>query len=240
MSAFLPVLTYQKIGRAPKNSHHKNEWTSLHQLEKMLTWLLKQNYTFITPLDLQQELPQKPILLTFIGGYQSFYTDVFPLLKTHKICVTLFVAADTLGTYNRWQNPYHEAWQNIVTEKQLKEMVKSKLVQVGTLGLDGNNLLADQPAAAQQTLLESIHRLETLYKITPCAATFWPFVADPQNRAFAIGGGIELPILTSQPGKNAITEKKFLRILRPGFLTKFLLWKNTVKMKGMFLFSNLR
>ena len=226
MSAFLPVLAYQKIGRAPKNSRLKNEWTSPRALDSQITWLLTHNYTFITPLDLQQELPQKPVMLAFIGGYQSFYTDVFPLLKAHKICATLFVAVDTLGTYDRWQNAGQEPWQNTVTEKQLKEMVKSKLVQIGTLGLDGHNLLADEPAAAQQTLLESIHRLEMLYKMSPCAAAFWPFVADPHNRALAIGSGLNLPIITSQPGQNALTEKKFLRILRPGLFTKILLWKN--------------
>ena len=226
MSAFLPVLAYQKIGRAPKNSHLKHEWTSPRQLEKTLSWLLKHNYTFITPLDLQKELPPKPVLLAFIGGYQSFYTDVFPLLQKHKICATLFVAVETLGTYNHWQNPHKEPWQNIITEKQLKEVSKSKFVQIGTLGLDGHNLLEEAPANAQQTILESIYRLEKLHKISPCAVAFWPFNKDPQNHALAIGGGIDLPIITSQPGKNALTETKFLRILRPGLVTKFLLWKN--------------
>ncbi len=224
--SFLPVLAYQKTGRAPKNSHLKNEWASPRQLEKTLTRLVKHGYTFITPLDLQKELPAKPILLAFIGGYQSFYTDVFPLLQKHNICATLFVAVQTLGTYNSWQSPYKEPWQNIVTEKQLKEMIKSKLVQIGTLGLDGHNLLEDNPTNAQQTLLESIYRLEKLHKINPCAAAFWPFAKDPQHHALAIGGGLNLPIITSQKGVNALTEKKFLRILRPGLVTKFLLWKN--------------
>lgn len=220
--SFLPVLAYQKIGRAPKNSHLKKEWASPLQLEKTLTWLVKSGYTFITPFDLQKKLPAKPILLAFIGGYQSFYTDVFPLLKAHKICATLFVAVDTLGTYNSWQNPYEEPWQNIVTEKQLKEMSKSKLVQIGTLGLDGHNLLTDDPTVAQQTILESIYRFETLHKMSPCAVAFWPSVADPQHRALAIGGGLDLPVITSQKGVNALMETKFLRILRPGLATRFL------------------
>lgn len=224
--SFLPVLAYQKIGRATAKSRLKNEWTSPRQLDKTFTRLIKRGYTFITPLDLQKKLPAKPIMLVFIGGYQSFYTDVFPLLQKHNICATLFVAVQTLGTYNSWQDPYKEPWQNIVTEKQLKEMMKSKLVQIGTLGLDGHNLLKDDPAAAQQTLLESIYRLEKLHKINPCAVAFWPLVADPQHRALAIGGGLELPIITSQKGVNARTETKFLRILKPGLFTKFLLWKN--------------
>ena len=223
---FLPVLAYQKIGRAPQKSRLKNEWVFPRALDRQITWLLTHNYTFITPADLQKELPTKPVMLAFVGGYQSFYTDVFPLLKAHNICATLFVAVDTLGTYNRWQDPYQEPWQNIVTAKQLKEMIKSGLVQMGTLGLDGHNLLADEPVAAQQTILESVYRLEKLHKIAPCAVAFWPFAADPQNNALAIGGGIDLPIITSKSGKNALTEKKFLRILKPGLFTKLLLWEN--------------
>ena len=226
MSAFLPVLAYQKIGHAPQNSRLKNEWVSPHQLEKTLTWLVRRGYTFITPLDLAKELPPNPILLAFIGGYQSFYTDVFPLLQKHRVCATLFVAVQTLGTYNSWQDPYKEPWQNIVTEKQLNLLLKSKFVQIGTLGLDGHNLLKDDPTAAKQTLLESIYRLEKLHKITPCAAAFWPGAKDLHHRAFAIGGGIGLPIITSLPGKNAPTEKQFLRILRPNLFTKLMLWAN--------------
>lgn len=222
--SFLPVLAYQKIGRAPKHSHLKKEWASPRQLEKTLAWLVRRGYTFITPLDLQKKLPTKPILLAFIGGYQSFYTEVFPLLKTHKICATLFLAVDTLGTYNSWQDPHEEPWQNIVTEKQLKEMHKSGLVQIGTLGLDGHNLLEDDTSTAQQTILESVYRFEKLHKIAPCAVAFWPLARDPQNRALAIGGGLDLPIITSQKGKNALTESKFLRILRPGLFTKIWLW----------------
>lgn len=228
MSAFLPVLAYQKIGRAPQHSRLKNEWVSTRRLAKQITWLLKHHYTFITPADLPKTQPPKTVMLVFIGGYQSFYTDVFPLLKTHQICATLLLAVDTVGTYNRWQNPHQEPWQNIVTPKQLKEMQKSKRVQIGTLGLDGRNLLTETPAAARQILLESVFRLEKLHKITPCAVAFWPFIKDPQHRAQAIGSQLSLPVITSQTGKNPLTEKKFLRILRPGLFTKFLLWKNTV------------
>ena len=213
MKPFLPVLSYQKIGRAPKNSRLKKEWASVRRLEKMLPWLIKHGYTFITPADLQKELPAKPILLAFMGGYQSFYTHIFPLLQQHKICATLFLAVDTLGTYNSWQDPYKEPWQNIITDKQLKEMHKSGLVQIGTLGLDGHNLLKDAPTSAQQTILESIHRLKMLYKIDACAVAFWPSAKGPHKRAMAIGGGLNLPVLTSQPGKNALNEKKFLYIL---------------------------
>ena len=226
MSAFLPVLAYQKIGHAPKNSHLKNEWTSPRQLAQILTWLLKHNYTFITPPDLSKELPPKPILLAFFGGYESFYKEVFPLLQAHGICATLLVAVETLGTYNAWQNPHEEPWQNTLSAKQLSEMLKSKLVQIGTLGLDGHNLLADEPSQAQQFVRESIYRLKKLYKIDVCALGFWPNRAWNSSRAQHISHGLNLPVFTSQTGYNPRVEKHFLRVLRPGFFTKLRLWKN--------------
>lgn len=226
MKQFLPVLIYQKIGHAPKNSHLKKEWTPPGQLQNMISWLLGCGYTFITPADLHQKRPVKPVLLAFIGGYQSFYTDAFPLLQKHKVCATLFLAEDTLGTYNSWQNPHQEPWQTVVTAKQLKEMHKSGLVQIGTLGLDGHNLLEDEPTTARQTLLESIYRFEKLYKISPCAVAFWPFPKTLSNRAQTIKKGINLPVIPLRPGKNTLNEDQFLRILRPNFFTKLLLWKN--------------
>ncbi len=229
MSNFLPVLVYQKIGRASKNSRLKRQWASLKSLEKQLTKLSKQGYHFITPLDLQKELPAKPILLAFIGGYQSFYTEVFPLLKAHKICATVFVAVDTLDTYNRWQDPHQEPWQNIVTVKQLKEMVKSRFVQVGTLGLDGHNLLDDEPDQARRFLQESIFRLEKLHKMTLCAIAFWPGTPWNEEQAKTVTNGLNLPVITSQKGRNLCTQTHFLHILRPGLVTKFLLWKNSYK-----------
>ncbi len=226
MSNFLPVLVYQKIGRPSKNSRFKKQWTPLKSLEKQLTKLSKQGYQFITPLDLHSALPAKPILLVFVGGYQSFYTDVFPLLKAHKICATLFVAVDTLGTYNSWQAPHQEPWQNVVTAKQLKEMVKSKLVQIGTLGLDGRNLLDEEPTQAHRFLKESIFRLEKRYKISPCAVGFWPGSPWDEIPAKSITNGLNLPVITSQKGHNPRTENHFLRILHPRLFTQFLLWKN--------------
>ena len=226
MSAFLPVLAYQKIGIAPKKSRLKNEWTSRHRLEKMRVWLTRHNYTFITPADLSQELPAKPVLLVFFGGYQTFYTDVFPLLQKYKAQATGLVAVETLGTYNSWQDPQHEPWQNVLTVKQLQETVKSGLVKVGTLGLDGRNLLEEEPGKARQLIEESVYRLKKYCKLDACAIGFWPWAGWNEARAQHITHGLNLSVITSQKGINSLSEKHFLRILRPGFFTQFLLQKN--------------
>lgn len=224
MKPFLPVLTYQKIGNPPINSHLKKEWVSPHRLEKMLAFLTKRTYTFITPADLQKPLPAKPVLLTFMGGYQTHYTHVFPILKKYNVRATLFVATDALGTYNQWQNPYQEPWQNTLTPAQLKEMYKSGLLCVGTLGLTGNNLLmCENPHLAREEILESIHRLKMLHKIDACAVGFWPGIKDKNlARTQEICAELNLPVITSAKGTNASCETKFLRIRYPNWISRYL------------------
>lgn len=227
MKPFLPVLAYQKIGESPKNSRLKNQWVCVKKLEKTLSFLAKHRYTFITPADLASPLAPKPVLLAFFGGYQSFYTDVFPLLQKYKARAVLFVASDTLGTYNSWQDPCQEPWQNVLTHEQLTELAQSKLVQIGTLGLTGKNLL-DLPdtALAREELLESIHRLKTLHKTETCAVGFWPWAADKNARIFSITRGINLPVFTSFAAPQPPAEIQIFPVLSPGLRAQFLLWKH--------------
>lgn len=227
MNTVVPVIIFQKIGFAPKNSHLKHQWCAVRKLEKLLTFLVKHNYTFITPKDLQKPLPAKPILLAFMDGYQSVYKDVFPLLKKYNAQATVFVATDTLGTYNSWQDPYLEPWQNIVTAQQLKEMHQNKCLQVGTLGLSGRNLLADtRTQLVREELLESIHRLETLYNIKPCAIGFWPNTKVKPAQLEHIIQAISLPVIVPNQGANTTEDIPHLRIFFPSLFTRFLLWKN--------------
>ncbi len=199
MKPSLPVLAYQKVGTPPKNSRLKKEWASIQKLESKLLCLVKQGCTFITPADLSKKLPAQPVLLAFFGGYQSFYSEVFPLLKKHNAKATVFVATDTLGTYNSWQDPYLEPWQNVLTAGQLKEMYKSKRVAVGTLGLSGKDWLGiADPARAREEILESIHRLKMLYNIDACAVGCWPQATKQSVSVQPICTGIELPVFTSK------------------------------------------
>ncbi len=216
MKSSFPVLVFQKIGKPPANSHLRKQWATPKALENWLLFLSKQGYHFVTPKDLHKSLPERPIMLAFIGGFQSFYTEVFPLLKKHKISATCAVAIETLGTYNSWQDPYVEPWQNILTSKQLNELVKSKLVQIATLGLTGNDLTQLPPQQAQQEIDESIFRLKKLYDIETCAVAFWPWAR--QNKKFDYN--LSLPIFSACHGANTRSEKKGFRILQPNWFTR--------------------
>lgn len=220
MKPSLSVLVFQKVGNPPTNSHLKNQWITPKALENWFIFLTKKGYHFLTPANLGKPLPAKPIMLTFIGGFQSFYTEVFPLLQKYKIPVTCAVAVDTLGTYNSWQDPYVEPWQNILTSKQLNELVKSKLVQIATLGLTGNDLTQLPPQQAQQEIEESIFRLKKLYDIETCAVAFWPWARQKESSNVKFS----LPVFAAKQGVNELTEKETFRILQPNWLTRIKLF----------------
>ncbi len=222
MKSFFPVLTFQKIGKIPVDSHLKNQWATPQALENWLTFLTQKGYQFVTPADLSQSLPQRPIMLAFIGGFQSFYTEVFPLLKKYKIPATCAVAVETLGTYNSWQDPHKEPWQNILTPSQLDDIVKSKLVQVATLGLTGNDLTELPLQQAQQEIAESIYRLKKLHDIEAGSVALWPWASQHTK----IHYNPDLPIFTAEKGVNELTEKKTFRVLEPSWLTRIKLSLN--------------
>lgn len=226
------VLAYEKSGRAPKNSRLKNEWISPRAFEKTLLWLRARGFT---PVSLQKlsegKLPQKPVLLAFIGGYQSFATDIFPLLEKYKMPAAVFIAPDLAGTYNAWQAPYAEPWQNLLTEKELKALSKSGLVSPGAVALEGKDATlvpAPDGAAAVQ---ESLFRFKTQLGLKPEGFAFLPAEHfDAKTAAKWLPDGFSGIVLTPRQGFNKRTGKRrFLKVLFPAkhpLAVRYTLWKH--------------
>ena len=226
------VLAYEKAGIPPHGSRLKKEWFSAPQFEQTLIWLRTHGFT---PVSLEKlasgtKLPQKSVLLAFMGGYQSFFTDIFPLLKQHKTPAAIFLPPDLAGAYNAWQNPHLEAWQNLLTLQQVKELQKSGLISLGALSLSGEDLTLIPAESAVCLLKESLFRMETQLKITPAGFAFWPAEKfDAKKAARLLPNGFKLPILTPLPGVNKTVGKKvFLKTLYPArnpFSVRYALWK---------------
>ena len=73
-------------------------------------------------------VPPNALLLTFDNGYQSQYTDVFPLLKKYRDPATFFLIAS-------WLSPgYSPPGIHPLTAGEIRRMVASGLVTVATQG----------------------------------------------------------------------------------------------------------
>jgi len=62
-----------------------------------LDYLREEGYTTITPQDYararkgKQELPEKPVILSFDDGYEDNYTNAYPILKKYNLKATIFI-----------------------------------------------------------------------------------------------------------------------------------------------------
>ncbi len=217
-SRALIALVCEKTGVPPKPSRLKTEWTPLPALERTLQNLSKRGFTTVFPQELHSGLPPKPVLLAFMGGYQSFFTEVFPLLQKYNAKACVFLAQEYVGIYNAWQDPYHEPWQNLLTEKQLKILAKSGIICFGAVDLKARNGATLPPEEALFGVQENIFRLKNQLGITAQAFAFWPAKKWDNQAAQRLADSLNgLPALTLRPGVNAPdTTKTFVNTLQIG------------------------
>ena len=227
------VLAYEKAGISPKTSRFKTSWISAQRFEKQVQFLRRHGFTPVPLGTLQPgaKRPSKPVLLAFLGGYQNFYSEIFPVLEKYKIPAALFMPPSLAGSYNAWQNPHEEPWQNLLTETELKNLKKSGLISFGALAPLGQDVtqLPGEQAAAQ--LQEGLFRTERQLGLKAEGFAFYPAQNwDEQKAARLLPDGFSLPLITLQNGINPRTGKSlFFRTLQPGMhplLTRYILWKH--------------
>ena len=170
--ASLPVLLIRDIQTnicsVPK------EACRLAQLEHILQYLSSQGFESVLPQEVisPKVSTKQPVMLLFAGGYQSFYTQVFPLLKKYNFKAAVALPVALIGQYNAWLAAEKGLWQNILTEEQIKELQKSGLVEFISGGLNGSALSSSEKEKNIFELTESKYRLNKIYGIDAKALLF--------------------------------------------------------------------
>lgn len=209
-TAQLPVLFIHKVGIAPAYAKDKKNWISPQKLEKLFQALKKGGITPLLPSQIKKALFPHSLLLVFGGGYETFYTVVFPLLKKYNLPASVVLSVAQIGQYDAWQNPQTGPWQNILTKEEIKELAKSGLVEFTSTTLKGTSLNMDNDEEAIWQLVENKHRLLELYNIkTSCVYYPPPHLPRPAvqqalNKQFALSiacqrGHNPFPLKTGQP-----------------------------------------
>ncbi len=96
----------------------------------------------------KMKISTRSAALTFDDGYEDFYTDAFPLLKKYKIKSTLYMVHDFIGR------------KGFMSKKQLSELVRSNLVEIGSHAVDHISLRGVTPKQAKFQIAESKDLLE--------------------------------------------------------------------------------
>jgi peptidoglycan/xylan/chitin deacetylase (PgdA/CDA1 family) len=72
-----------------------------------------------------QDFPKQSVVLTFDDGYQSLYTEVFPILQKYGFSATVFLVAGFCSKDNRWPGqPSIVPRMRLLTWEQIDEMAR--------------------------------------------------------------------------------------------------------------------
>jgi biofilm PGA synthesis lipoprotein PgaB len=133
---------------------------SVASFEAQMKWLIENGYHFIKIDDIidyrkhNKPLPSQAVLITFDDGYQSVYANAFPIIKKYRIPTVIALVGSWLQATDKVDfGGYQIDRSKFLSQKEIKEMVGSGLVEVGShshllhRGILGNPQGNMQPAA---------------------------------------------------------------------------------------------
>ncbi len=131
-SVKLPIVMYHHI---TEDESKTGKYTVLaEELESDLEYILSKGYTAVTVQDLidfvnhGKSLPEKPIMITFDDGFESFYCLAFPLLKAHSVKAVVSVIGSITEKYSKI-NDHNINYSNL-TFDEIKELNENGLVEI--------------------------------------------------------------------------------------------------------------
>jgi len=89
-------------------------------LRAHIEFIQRAGFRIIPLRGLVNESPQDGVCLTFDDGYESFFTQTFPVLHELKAPATVFIITDFVGKSNRWDVTFginrrrHLDWEQIL------------------------------------------------------------------------------------------------------------------------------
>jgi biofilm PGA synthesis lipoprotein PgaB len=136
--------------------------------EVQMKWLIDTGYQFIRIDDIvnfrkhNKPLPRKAVLITFDDGYQSIYSNAFPIIKKYQIPIVISLVGSWLQASDKVDFDGHPIDRSkFLSEKEIQEMVASGLVEIGShsyslhQGILGNSQGNMKPAAITRQWLPS-------------------------------------------------------------------------------------
>lgn len=174
----LVVLCYHKIGTPPAGPFLRDLWVSPEKFRAQVKYLIDNGYKTLSFSDLlkiyedKSELPKKSVLITFDDGYENNYKIAYPILKELGAKGNIFLVYNTIGKVNVWHKPQSEAWINMATLEQLKEMVAGGVIEFGGHTMNHPHLSQIEHEAAVSEINESKKAIENALGIKMCAFAY--------------------------------------------------------------------
>lgn len=211
----IPILLYHYVefNKDPRDTIRISLTIYRNIFEKQVQDLLAAGYTFLTAgdvgqiIDGEKQMPEKPVVLTFDDGYRDFYTDVFPILQFYNIKATIFVVSDFLNHSNN------------LTDEQLKEIIQSRLVEVGGHTFGHLSLTGLSSFSASKQITDDKAYLEKTFgiRLVSFAYPYGEFNAEVADLVKA--AGYHQGVSVVRGAQQSLGNRFFLYRLNPGRAT---------------------
>jgi peptidoglycan/xylan/chitin deacetylase (PgdA/CDA1 family) len=149
---------------------------------------------------IDDDVPEKHVLLTFDDAYDDLYTELFPLVIEHHLTPVIYLVADRIGGSNDWDQAVGLRARKLLTLSQIREMQRHG-VEFGSHSLT-HPWLPDLPdKRLHREVLDSKFRLEDLLGIEITSFAYPSGGVDQRVRSAVAAAGYKASF-TTQPGPN--------------------------------------
>ena len=150
--------------------------------EQQIAWMKAEGFHFVTMQELQDHWgkhPQKTVAITFDDGYLDNLENALPILEKYQAKATIYVVVDR---HDRDWSTYKKAHHNSgelaqepkLNDAQVKQLVASGLIEIGSHTMTHANLNKLDDAACLEELTQSKQQLEALIE-QPVTSFAYPF-----------------------------------------------------------------
>jgi peptidoglycan/xylan/chitin deacetylase (PgdA/CDA1 family) len=178
--------------------------------DQQVKTLVDAGYTFMTAKDLagvldeKNEMPQKPVLLTFDDGHWDIYTDVLPILKKYHARATVYVISGFTGG------------SDFMTKKQMEAVLKSGLVEIGAHTVHHVSLKNIYQNILEKEVNDSKSMLEKTYGISVVSFAYPNGVFDKQTIEVVKKAGFKTAVSTIPGTEVNQNNRYYIYRLHPG------------------------
>lgn len=121
----VPALLYHHVGPS-RTGTHRNLTVSPRRFEEQMRWVARRGYVSVKPSDWLrwirggEDLPEKPILLTFDDAYADTAEYGLPIVRKYGFSCVVFLVTQRLGGTNTWDQASGVEPLQLMTAEQIR------------------------------------------------------------------------------------------------------------------------
>jgi peptidoglycan/xylan/chitin deacetylase (PgdA/CDA1 family)/glycosyltransferase involved in cell wall biosynthesis len=176
----------------PLSKEEASYYIAPRRFHRLMRWFRATGYkTATTAQWLQNDVPEKHVLLSFDDGYDDLYDELLPLVIEHHYTPVIYLVVDRIGASNVWDQKNGLRTRNLLTLEQIREMQKYG-VEFGSHTLTHPWLPSLSDAELRREVSDSKHRLEDILGVEITSFAYPTGGVDRRVRSAVADAGYKL------------------------------------------------